>query len=529
MTLTPTGLRRLRGLGLLACLAWMAASASAQEPRQLRLLAPLPREAVSEEALRYLLDKAGFGVSADEREVIRLGMSQGIEAAVAEFMRSKPERCNAPGALVMAGIPEDKCFDQFVREQLALVDGNGLSFQRRRNLETVTAFRFMHSANAYEQRMFVHLLGLFTTSLRPETLQMKAAEMSSYVELLRAAATGSTDLVALAVDVTKHPMMLNFLSGDGSKAPQPNENYGREFMGLMSIGVEDLDGNLNYSDDDVVESSKAYTGFVVKGRQAMLVPENFIAGPKVLFRGTPHECTAVTADDAVQCSFQHPNAPIHCAQELLNSFVTPDPSRELVLELASVCKANGFQLRPVMQVLLSSQAFYDAAHVDTIPKQCFEVFTGLARTMDYPFTPESFGRSLATCNEGNVLSAPGALFFPIDGPTSPLTKIDSTDFVLNRLRGAQGTYDEDAGRSMARIEQALFTDKGIALGDPGTVVFESCMTELGLASTLSPEQRARYRELFDPAQYDAGTREQKISAMLGCYRRFILSTEYTTH
>jgi uncharacterized protein (DUF1800 family) len=511
----------------LAC-ALIAPAAQAQQTPRLELLAPLPQEAVTEDALRYLADKAGLGIGPDERELLRIGRDQGIEAAVAELMRSKPERCNAAGAAAIPGLGEGECLDGFVERQLAVVNGTQNSDERRRTLENLTAFRFVNSANTYEQRMFAHLLGLFTTTMAPENLRNKAAEMSSYVEMLRGAARGNTDLVELAKAVTVHPMMLNFLSGNGSKAPQPNENYGREFMGLMSIGVEDLDGNLNYTDDDVVESSKAYTGFVVEGREARFVPENFITGPKVLFRGTDHECTAVTADDAVTCAFQHPNAPIHCAQELLTSFVTPSPSRALVEELAGVCAANDFQLRPVMQILLASQAFFDQAHVDAIPKQCFEVVAGMARTTGFPFTFENVGPALARCNDGNVLSSPGALFFPVDAPTSPLTKIDVTDVVARNLSGPE-RFDMDPAVAMNKVEQALFTDKGITLADPGTRAFESCMTELGLAATLSEAQQERYEQLFDPAQFDAGTREQKLSAMLGCYRRFLLSTEYVTH
>jgi uncharacterized protein (DUF1800 family) len=506
----------------------LAQSALAQQPPQLDLLRPLAPQDVTEEKLRYLADKAGFGLGADEREVLRMGQERGIQAAVTEFMRAKPEACNTAGNAQLFGIPEDQCFDQYVAQQLEVVAGTGNSNDRRRALESLTGFRFVNSANAYEQRMFVHLLGLFTTSLQPETLQGKAAEMSSYVELLRAAAAGDAALVALAKDVTKHPMMLNFLSGNGSKAPQPNENYGREFQGLMAVGTEDLAGNLTYTDEDVVEASKAFTGFVVEGREARFVEANFIPGPKVLYRGQPHECTAVTADDAVECAFQHPNASIHCAQELLRSFVTPDPSDALVQELAAVCKANDFKLRPTMEVLLASRAFYDAANVDTIPKQCYEIYTGMVRSAKLPVAPDDFGRALSRCNDGNVLASPGALFFEIDAPTNPLTKIDVTDFLVARLGAAAGSYDADAAISRDKIEKALFTDKGIAVTASAEEAFNSCTAQLGLAGTLSSEQRSRYLGLFDPAAYDSGSREQRIDAMLGCYRRFLLSTEYGT-
>jgi hypothetical protein len=87
----------------------------------------------------------------------------------------------------------------------------------------------------------------------------------------------------------------------------------------------------------------------------------------------------------------------------------------------------------------------------------------------------------------------------------------------------------DPAVSANKIEKALFTDKGISLDMPGTVAFNSCMTDLGLASTLSADQKNRFLQLFNPAQFDAGSRDQKLTSMLSCYRRFVLSTEYTTH
>jgi len=502
------------------------APAPAPAPGSVRLdlLRPLERSEVTEARIRLLTSKAGFGFGVNERPLLQIGRTQGIEAVVDEFMRHKDELCNR-GDNKIPGIDDGQCFDDVVKRKLETVNGGSDGNNRRRELERLDAFRFAHSVNAYEQRMLVHLLGVFTTSLAPARVADKAAEMNSYLELLTSAAQGDTDLVELAKAVTKTPMMVAFLSGDGSKAPKPNENYGREFMGLMSIGTVDLDGNLNYTDRDVAESSKAYTGFVIEGREAKFVEENFIPGPKVLFAGTDHECTAVTADDAVECAFAHPNAPIHCAEELLHSYVTPDPSRELIEELAQVCAANQLKVRPTMKVLLASQAFYDPANIGALPKACYETFAGMVRTTRAALRPDEFGDMLARCHEGNITSAPGALFFPIEAPTSTLTKIDITDFAVSRLSNLGTTYGGDAQN---RAEKALFTDQGLALDATADQAFESCAVGSGVATLLSPDQKQRFKSLFDVNKFNQQSRDQKLTAVLDCYRRFMLSTEFQT-
>jgi len=491
---------------------------------RLDLLRPLDRSEVTEARIRLLTSKAGFGFGLNERPLLQIGRTQGIEAVVAEFMRHKDELCNR-GDGKIPGIEDGQCFDDVVERKVDTVNGGSDGNNRRRELERLNAFRFANSVNAYEQRMLVHLLGVFTTSLAPARVADKAAEMNSYLELLTTAAQGDTDLVALGKAVTKTPMMVAFLSGDGSKAPTPNENYGREFMGLMSIGTVDLDGNLNYTDRDVAESSKAYTGFVIEGREAKFVEENFIPGPKVLFAGKDHECTAVTADDAVECAFAHPNAPIHCAEELLRSYVTPDPSRELIEELAQVCAANQLKVRPTMEVLLASEAFYDPANIGAIPKACYETFAGMVRTTRAAIRPDEFGDMLSQCNDGNITSAPGALFFPIEAPTSTLTKIDITDFAVSRLSNLGTTYGGDAQN---RAEKALFTDQGLSLDATPEQAFESCAVGSGVATLLSPEQKQRFQSLFDVNKFNQQSRDQKLTAVLDCYRRFMLSTEFQT-
>jgi uncharacterized protein (DUF1800 family) len=55
--------------------------------------------------------------------------------------------------------------------------------------------------------------------------------------------------------VSKDPAMLIYLDTVESTQEHPNENYGRELMELYSMGIG------NYSEDDVRESARAFTGW----------------------------------------------------------------------------------------------------------------------------------------------------------------------------------------------------------------------------------------------------------------------------
>ena len=53
--------------------------------------------------------------------------------------------------------------------------------------------------------------------------------------------------------------MLVFLDAGVNTADSPNENFAREIMELFTMGVG------NYSEKDVREAARAFTGWTVKG------------------------------------------------------------------------------------------------------------------------------------------------------------------------------------------------------------------------------------------------------------------------
>ena len=73
--------------------------------------------------------------------------------------------------------------------------------------------------------------------------------------LLRKHATGN--FAELLHAVSKDPAMLWFLDGVSNTARAVNENFGREVMELFTIGRG------NYTEQDVVEASRAFTGWAV--------------------------------------------------------------------------------------------------------------------------------------------------------------------------------------------------------------------------------------------------------------------------
>jgi uncharacterized protein (DUF1800 family) len=90
--------------------------------------------------------------------------------------------------------------------------------------------------------------------------------------------------------INKDPAMMIFLNTLQNNKDIPNENYGRELCELFTLGVFDLNGVANYLQDDIVQISRAFTGWRLDDGVAYLrasqhdTEAEFPArGPKALF------------------------------------------------------------------------------------------------------------------------------------------------------------------------------------------------------------------------------------------------------
>ncbi len=111
---------------------------------------------------------------------------------------------------------------------------------------------------------------------------------------------GKGDFRVMMHAINRDPAMMDFLDTVRNRRSEPNENYSRELKELFCLGVFDLDGQPTYTQEDIVQTARAFTGWRVdKKGQAYLsesqhdrgtgnpgdpYPER---GPKVIFKDNP--------------------------------------------------------------------------------------------------------------------------------------------------------------------------------------------------------------------------------------------------
>lgn len=210
--------------------------------------------------------------------------------------------------------------------------------------------------------------------------QITCRLLRDQVNLLRT--TGHGNYSTLIKAITRDPAMLLYLDNYLNTKTKPQENYGREVMELFTMGVG------NYTENDVKQASKAFTGETVERACALDWPYTYKfdasqhdSASKTLF-GTPFNLGAGDTNFAIDLMFvrvsgqtsispahaTRPATMLHMAWKFITWYVNEaiPIDHPAVVELADVFESvsvNGhrYDVRETLRVLLRSQLFFDAA------------------------------------------------------------------------------------------------------------------------------------------------------------------------
>ena len=182
--------------------------------------------------LAHLLRRAGFGANRDELESYA---TKGYEATVEELLH--PE--NAPPAL------DDE--DLFRRYHVERNSDTSITVVR-----SYWLYRMINTKRPLEEKIALFWHGVFATGW---VKVGQTHDMANQVDMFRRYGLGS--FRDLLMQVSMDPAMLFWLDNTDNHRDAVNENYGRELLELFSMGVG------NYSEDDVRQASRAFTGWTI--------------------------------------------------------------------------------------------------------------------------------------------------------------------------------------------------------------------------------------------------------------------------
>jgi len=255
---------------------------------------------------------------------------------------------------------------------------------------------------ALQEKLVLFFHDHFATNYTTLANQMGQADalvmMGQQNRFFRKNCTGN--FKTLVKSINTNPAMMNFLDTVLNLKNQPNENYGRELMELFTLGVRDLNGKVNYLQEDIVQIARAFTGWQhdIKANTGHLHPEAHDTtaafperGPKVIFGvahpeivppAPPHNVGGFASpqsfivggeaeneiDEVTEILFQHTDTDgentiaRHLTFKLLEYFCYANPTKTVVDQIIA---ASGFvgswEMKPLLRAIFVHDVFYETA------------------------------------------------------------------------------------------------------------------------------------------------------------------------
>jgi hypothetical protein len=304
----------------------------------------------------HLHRRAGFGAT---RAELQRDLRAGPEASVNRLLSPREPTTD-----------EGQVLDSLRQGVLASGDNE--------RLKAWWLYRILYDADPLREKMTLFWHSHFATSNRKVN---SVPLMLRQNELLRRHALG--EFAPLLTDIIADPAMLIWLDGANSRRERPNENFAREFLELMTLGVG------NYTEPDIRNAARAFTGWVRSGGRGFgdtatfrFESAQFDGGEKTFLGRTGNW----NAADIVRITLERPRCAEFLCRKLYRAFVSEgtDPSDELIQPLARELREHRYAFRHVLGVILRSRHFYERAARFARIKSPVEFSAGLVRMLEVP-------------------------------------------------------------------------------------------------------------------------------------------------
>jgi uncharacterized protein (DUF1800 family) len=287
----------------------------------------------------------------------------------------------------------------------------------------------VHNPNPFQERLAWFLHDHFATSERTfeETFRWT---MHFQVQLFRRFSVSTGDKLSdgepglgydwkrLLVEVAKDRAMLNWLNGDVSTRNAPNENFARELWELFMLG----EGN-GYTEADIKEAARAFTGFLRyvprptpdddtihdaywQGRHdertKTILGKTGFFGYDSIAPFWVASVNPIVLDPSIQTDprdtdggvialtlAQRPvEASRHICRKLFAFFVYDNPDDTVVDALAAELRRSQWNLKPVLETILRSEAMFSARARKSEVKSPVDYLVGFLRSTGTHLHPD---------------------------------------------------------------------------------------------------------------------------------------------
>ena len=323
--------------------------------------------------MAHLMRRAGFGATRDELEGM---VAKGYEATVEGLLE--------PDKFAIPTLDRDVLFRYYPSVELSPAPYDG-----RMHL----IYHMINNPRPLEEKMALFWHQLFATG---NSKVDNPPEILAQIEIFREQGLGNYH--GLLVELAKNPAMVYWLDNNENHKDAPNENWGRELLELFSMGQG------NYTEQDVYECSRAFTGWTI----APKIPRDPIGRFYWSFKydADDHDDTEkvflghkgkFNGEDIIDIIVRQPATGRFIARHLYNFFVadevqvpswqhTPPRDPVAINIIGDAFVNSGYDMRSTLRALFNADFFKDKAVMWAKVKSPVEVVVGTMHLVgDYTF------------------------------------------------------------------------------------------------------------------------------------------------
>jgi uncharacterized protein (DUF1800 family) len=355
---------------------------------------PSPYDTMTEAMVDRLFWRAGFGATQEQRDTWigkrhRDLVEWFLSTPEAIDTRMKPPRTNAGG-------PIDPLASE-VEMELEWLD------------------RMQRAVNPFVHRMafYWHRHWVISTNDGSVSDKWCVAYRNHLLRYSDFAQYPSATFRQLAYEMTtSNAAMSSYLNLNANTRTKPNENYAREIMELFCLGPKDPSGKDNYTQTDIAELTKAFTGWRLTGNEFLadgvtenpdygkitFAPNQFEMGTKTILgrviapvTGSNNPPTATNlawgpsaVNQAIDIVLEHPQHAQFLIRKLWGEFIaSPIPQAKLEA-LSAEYRGNGYQLKPLLRGILLSEEIFESLDEPNLIKPPIVYLIGVLRALGAP-------------------------------------------------------------------------------------------------------------------------------------------------
>ncbi|WP_299014742.1 DUF1800 domain-containing protein [uncultured Polaribacter sp.] len=311
--------------------------------------------------VQHLYNRIGFGILPDQLNQLAAKSKQEVVASIFADVK-QPKLLKVDLSFLKELKPGDlknKEKRQEIRKK-----------SRRKVNEYSVAWvkRILNPTDVFREKMTLFWANHFVCDSRNNVLFTQ-----NYNNLLRKNAFGN--FVSFTKQVSKDAAMLGYLNNKQNKKKSPNENFARELMELFTLGEN------NYSETDIKESARAFTGYNHNFRGKFILRENqHDTNDKTFFGKTGN----FNGDDIIDIITQQKQCALFISEKIYHYFVNEVSNKAHITAMANVFYKD-YNIENLMRFVLLSDWFYNEENIGSKIKAPIDFLASIHKIVPFEF------------------------------------------------------------------------------------------------------------------------------------------------